>query len=215
MSTSPPSAGGAARGSAPGPAGGIESPRTPPTGGSGGDYRPQRGPGQSPGPELQWPPRPSGRGASLLRPFLVVCIFVLAAALYSAHFTDVMDRLRSERAVSDAAGLLSPEDVKLAADFGKILHRRLGLELRLATFAGEVKAPDLDPRTIFIGLGGGVAVVVLPVLAERALGPEAANYLEKEHFPPYLAEGRAGEGLRRALKLLWDGLIGPGETNES
>jgi hypothetical protein len=152
----------------------------------------------------------------LIRPFLVVCIFVLAAALYSAHFTDVMDRLRSERAVSDAAGMLTPGDLKLAADFARVLHERLGLELRLATFAGEVRASGVDPRTIFIGLSReGGSVVVLPPLAQRALGPEASNYLEKEHFPPYLAQGRAGEGLRRALKLLWDGLIGPGETNES
>jgi hypothetical protein len=146
----------------------------------------------------------------------VVCIFILAAALYSAHFSAVMDRLRSERAVSDAAGMLSPEDLKLASDFAKILHERLGLELRVATFAGEMKTPKPDPRTIFIGLSReGVAEVLLPPLAERALGPEASNYLENEHFSPYLAQGRAGEGLRRALKLLWDGLFGPGETNGS
>ncbi|MBF0480451.1 MAG: hypothetical protein HQK81_02505 [Desulfovibrionaceae bacterium] len=149
-----------------------------------------------------------------MRPFLVVCVFLLAAALYSAHFADVMDRLRSQRSISDAAGLLTPEDLKLATDFAKILRVRAGLEFRLATFAGEATAPELDARTLYIGLGrGGQSEVALPPLAKRALGPEASNYLEKEHFAPYLAQGQAGEGLRRALKLLWDGLIGPGETD--
>ena len=227
--------------SAPGTPTGSDSAQPPYTGGLGGRLSPQRGPGprpgEGPGPRpgegpgsrpgedsrgavFHWPPKPEGRGgragwASLIRPFLVVCIFILAAALYSAHFTDVMDRLRSELAVSDAAGMLSPDELKLASDFAKILHQRVGLELKLATFAGEVKTPALDPRTIFIGLSrDGGSEVVLPPLAQRALGPEAANYLEKEHFSPYLAEGRAGEGLRRALKLLWDGLIGPGDANE-
>jgi hypothetical protein len=154
--------------------------------------------------------------SALLRPFLVICVFILAAGLYSAHFTTVFDRLRGERSVTDAAGLLSPEDLKLAVDFARVLNKRLGLDLRLATFAGEVATPELDGKTIFIGLGAkGQAVVVLSPLAARALGPKVAGYLENDHFPPYIEGGRAGEGLNRALKILWDGLLGPGETNES
>lgn len=157
---------------------------------------------------------PSRRSSPLERFVRGMALLAVVAGVlwaFDARFSRLADRLESQQAISDATGGLSEEDRRFLRQAAEDLRTRFGLELRVRVGPEGLDVPDLDGKTVFIGLSpeAGTARVVLPPLAARALGPDFMAVVEKEILAAALAGGQWPKGLRAAVVFLEQQLSEP------
>lgn len=147
-------------------------------------------------------------GEAFLRGMLLIAVFVVVAALYQRHFKNTMEKIQTRSTVYDQNGLISPDLREALRGFAAALKDEYGVELRVQVRRTGIEEPVLDSKTLFVGLDlyARRAVILLPPLMERALGPEFVGYLRHEHFAPYFARDDWPLGLSTALSMLWDQL---------
>ncbi|MEF2145424.1 MAG: hypothetical protein V3573_08265 [Desulfovibrionaceae bacterium] len=94
--------------------------------------------------------------------------------------------------------------------FAEALERDFGQTCRIRIFQDKVVVPDLDNRTMFIGLSPsrGEALVSFPPMMRRALGQEFERDMMRTHFPAHFASGDWPLGLKTALIQIWQTLAG-------
>jgi hypothetical protein len=137
---------------------------------------------------------------------------------YSGEGRSFMDRVASDTAIEDETGTLSHQDLEFLARFASGLREDFGQQAVIRIFQGPVIMPELDSRTLFIGLSPEMreAMVVFPPLVERALPEGFARRLSTGHFPLAFDAGDWPGGLKAALVDIWRGLagqpLGPGST---
>lgn len=153
-------------------------------------------------------------GEALLRGMLLIAVFVVVAALYQRHFKSTMEKIQTRSTVYDQSGLMSPELRDSLRGFAAALKDEYGVELRIQVRRTGIEEPVMDSKTLFVGLDlyEQRAIILLPPLMERALGPEFVNYLRHEHFAPYFAQDDWPLGLSTALRMLWDQLRAVGSS---
>ncbi|MDQ7832095.1 MAG: TPM domain-containing protein [Desulfovibrionaceae bacterium] len=150
----------------------------------------------------------SSRRTSPLERFFrgMALLAVIAGVLWAfdARFSRLAERLESQQAISDATGGLSEADRRFLRQAAEDLRARFGLELRVRVGTGGVDVPELDEKTVFIGLSPdtGMARVVLPPLAARALGPDFITVVENDMLAAALADGQWPKGLCAAVVFL-------------
>ncbi len=152
----------------------------------------------------------------LLRGLGVVFVFMGVVWLFWKHNARTMEMIEmqqteSQQVVVDATKTLTQEQIKAIRDLGRALKSAYGLELSVRIEDQPIVDPGPDQYMVFFGLypAGSQAVVILPPLAERAVGQGLANYLRSQHFAPYWQSGDWPRGLGEALGLLWDHLNAP------
>jgi hypothetical protein len=157
-------------------------------------------------------PFPSGERFSGSARFIRILAFFVVMTVVAWAFWQQSERtvreLSARQAIADQMKLLSGKDLAFVKEFAANLERRYGLKFRLLTSAEAIAPPDLDQRTLFIGLSPArkEVVIVWPPLLAGALGADFTRYLADEHFTPYLAAGDTSQGLVHALALIWDRL---------
>jgi hypothetical protein len=117
----------------------------------------------------------------------------------------------------EVKGLNEAERAHVLA-FISVLRQNYGVEARVQIAKISPKPPALDGKTLYLGLGltDKTAVVQLPPLMDRALGPDFARSLEREHFPFHFAPGRHWQkGLMAALDLIESRLAALGVKEQS
>lgn len=141
----------------------------------------------------------------LLRTFGLVAVIGLVALAFWKNSERNEERLNARSSFSDAAGALSEDEREHVRAFIGSLRKTYGIEAKVQIAAGELAPPPADGKTLFVGVSPQqkTAVVLLPPLARRALGPDFARQLESEHFPFYFEPGRSWQkGLVLALDLI-------------
>jgi hypothetical protein len=116
-----------------------------------------------------------------------------------------IERLNTRYGLSDETKSLSPDEQEQVQAFIAALHKTYGIEARVQVRLGAPEPPVQDGKTLFVGLSldAKSAVVVLPPLVERALGPDFARSLSAEHFPFHFGPGKRWQkGLLLALDLI-------------
>jgi hypothetical protein len=143
------------------------------------------------------------RAAGLL---LVVGLMVLGFWKNSErNMQRINERANAHASLSDGTKGLSEAEREHVLAFAATLRKTYGAETRVLIAETRPEPPEPDGKTLFIGLGVAdkTAVVRLPPLMARALGPDFAPGLEREHFPFHFAPGRSWQkGLLAALDLI-------------
>lgn len=152
----------------------------------------------------------------LLRGLGVIFVFMGVVWLFWKHNARTLEMIELERAqtqqvIVDATRTLTEEQVKAIRDLAGALKSAYGLELTVRIDDQPIVVPGPDQHTVFMGLypAGRQAVIVLPPLAERAVGQRLADHLRSRHFERYWQSGDWPRGLGEALALLWDRLSAP------
>lgn len=129
-----------------------------------------------------------------------------------------MERLNARYGLADEVKGLSDDERAQAQDFITALRKDYGIEARIQLTQGRSTPPAPDGKTLFLGLHleEKTAVVQLPPLVARALGPDFARSLEQEHFPFHFAPGRNWQkGLLLAMDLIRSRLAALGATEQA
>ncbi len=155
------------------------------------------------------PPKGRTPGESFLRFMLLIAIFVGAGWLYSVHFERSLDAIEARTAINDQTKSLTSDQKQAFREFSKVLKNEFGLELKLVFAAEPPPWPELDNKTIYLGLDTAhhTVDIAVPPLVERALGPGYVDMLKNEHFPPFFEQNRWAMGTAEALADIWKRLI--------
>ncbi len=149
--------------------------------------------------------------SAMWRILLLLLVVLGTIWAYSWHFENLALRLKSQDAILDETGQLPPERLALLRDAGHAMREAYGITLRVQVRTGPVKAPEPDPKTLFIGLdtASGTSVVQLPPLLARALPDGLAQSLANDYFQPYFAADAWPEGLYACVLTILEALRDP------
>ncbi len=140
----------------------------------------------------------------------LVAVFAGVLWAFEARVSRIADRFAASQTVYDETGTLSDEDRDFLRRTAEELKVRFGIELVVRAFRGALVVPDLNEKTVFIGVSMETrkAEVVLPPLAASALGPEFADVVERDILGEALARGQYQKGLVAAVVFLEQELSG-------
>ena len=127
----------------------------------------------------------------IIRSIALVLVFAAVIWGFMKNNERVVDALNKESAVYDETGTLDKEQRKFIVSFTHSMKNEYGLGCRIQIFGGDFTPPELDSKTMYIGLAPAIDVVELsfPPMMRRALGAEFIESLKTEHFLPSFAEG--------------------------
>ena len=139
-------------------------------------------------------------GERLLRALALVLVFAVVVWAFVKNSERVAETLNRQSAVYDETGGLGAEDRDFLAAYGRVLREEFGLECRVQVFAGDFVVPELDAKTIYIGLAPAIGAVEarFPALVAQALGPDVIQALRQE----LLAALSSGEWPARLRSVL-------------
>jgi len=153
--------------------------------------------------------RAKGPLEALLRLVGMFLVMSLAVVGFWKNSERNLERINARQAalsgLADESGGLTEADRTHVLAFIESLRKNYGVVARVHIARETPAPPEADGKTLFIGLGldAKTAVVRLPPLMDRALGPDFARNLEREHFPFHFAPGRSWQkGLLAALDLI-------------
>ena len=167
-------------------------------------FIPRRGGGSGPWLRGKTP------GEQFLRFILLICVFGLVIWLFWQQSEKTMKQLAARGAIWDQTEQLTKGEKDALREFASMFKDDFGLELRLNVVTTDVVLPDLDSKTIFIGLNPETRQVLVefPPLVRRALGTDFLYSLQNEHFTPYFEEGKWPEGLFQGVNRIWEAMMG-------
>ncbi len=145
-----------------------------------------------------------------LRAMALVAVFAGVLWAFEARFSRIADRFAANQTVYDETGTLSAEDRDFLRRTAEELKVRFGIELVVRVFREALVVPDLNEKTVFIGvsLEEREVEVVLPPLAASALGPEFADVVKRDVLGEALDRGQCQKGLVAAVVFLEQELSG-------
>jgi hypothetical protein len=141
----------------------------------------------------------------LLRLVALILVFGLSIFAFWKNSERKMTAINASFGLSDETKSLTADERARVQDFITALRRDYGLEARVQIAEDVLAPPKADGKTLYLGLSARskTAVVQLPPLVARALGPEFAKQMETEHFPFHFGPGRDWrKGLVLALDLI-------------
>jgi len=156
------------------------------------------------------------------RVMALMAVLAVTVVLYQRHFDNALDRIQSKTSIWDQAGILDDESREYVKDVSRDLRRNFGLELRVWARTEPFESPDLDAKTIFIGVyvPGRAAMVIFPPLVAKALDPDFRRFLEEDHFSEYFKKDDPATGMLAAVGLIYQALTddqsggAPGEKGD-
>jgi len=116
-----------------------------------------------------------------------------------------LERINARYGLADEVKGLSPAERDHVMAFITAMRQNYGIEARVRLSRTRPTPPEPDGKTLFVGLcpEEKFAVVQMPPLVARALGPDFARQMETEHFPFHFAPGKSWQkGLLLALDLM-------------
>jgi uncharacterized membrane protein YgcG len=149
-------------------------------------------------------------GEQFLRFILLICVFALVVWLFWQQSEKTMKQLAARGTVWDQTSELSKGQKDALREFASMFKDDFGLELKLNVVHTDVVLPDLDSKTIFIGLNPETQQVLVefPPLMRRALGDEFLYSIQNDHFTPYFEKGNWAEGLFQGVNKIWEAMMG-------
>lgn len=121
-----------------------------------------------------------------IRSLLLVLIFAAVVWAFMENNKRVVDRLNRESAVYDETKRLDNDQKKFIVSFTKSLREEFGLESQIQIFGGDFVVPELDNKTLYIGIAPPIKEVEIrfPPIVKQAVGTEFIEMLRTDHFLP-------------------------------
>ncbi len=144
----------------------------------------------------------------IIRTILLLLVFGAVIWAFSVNNNRVVDRLNQESAIYDETGTLTKEQKKFITSFTRTIKDEFGIASRIQIFGGDFVVPELDSKTLYIGLAPSINEVQIrfPVLLRTALGPDFAEKLKTEHFLPSFKYNDWAEEMQVVLIAIFDKL---------
>lgn len=127
----------------------------------------------------------------VIRSLLLVLVFAAVIWAFMENNQRVIERLNLDGAVYDETKTLDSDQKKFIVSFTRSLRDEYGLDCKVHIYGGDFVVPELDAKTMFIGIAPAIEVVELrfPPMMRQALGPEFIESLKTTFLLPSLKEG--------------------------
>lgn len=121
-----------------------------------------------------------------VRSIALVLVFAAVIWAFMKNNERVVERLNKEAAIYDETHRLDSDQKKFIVSFTRSLKKEFGLDSQIQIFGGDFVVPELDNKTLYIGLAPAINEVEIrfPPMMRQALGTEFIDRLETEHFLP-------------------------------
>ena len=127
----------------------------------------------------------------IVRSLALVLVFAAVCWGFIKNNERVVDVLNRDSAVYDETKTLDKDQRRFIASFGRTLKDEFGLSSQIQVFGGDFTVPELDAKTMYIGLSPvtGEVQIRFPALMRQALGDDLILALRTEYLEPAIAEG--------------------------
>jgi hypothetical protein len=144
----------------------------------------------------------------LIRTLALLLIFAAVAWAFMKNNERVVDMLNRDGVVYDETNTLDKDQKKFIVSFTRALKDEFGLTCKVQIFGGDFAVPELDAKTMYIGLAPSIGVVELrfPALMRTALGPDLITALNKEYLLPSLATNQWPMEIQVVLATIYEKL---------
>lgn len=148
------------------------------------------------------------RKEKIIRTIALLLVFAAVIWAFTKNNERVVERLNRESSVYDETASLDDDQRKYIASFTRTMRDEFGVESRIQIFSGDFTVPELDNKTLYIGLAPpiGEAEVVFPPIMRRALGDDFAAMLVTEHLLPSFEQGDWPQELQIVLATIFQQL---------
>jgi len=122
----------------------------------------------------------------IIRSLALMLVFGVVIWAFMKNNERVVDTLNRHSIIYDETKTLNNEQKKFIISFTRTIKDEFGLDCRIQIFGGDFVVPELDSKTMYIGLAPSVGEVELrfPAMMRRALGDEYIESLVTENFLP-------------------------------
>lgn len=143
-----------------------------------------------------------------IRSIALVLVFAAVIWAFMENNKRVVDKLNQESSVYDETKRLDTAQKKFIVSFTRSLQDEFGVTAQVQIFGGDFVVPELDNKTLYIGISPSINEVQLrfPPMMRQALGPEFIEMLKTDIFlPSFKYDDWPGE-LQVALVTIFDKL---------
>lgn len=147
-------------------------------------------------------------GEMFLRAMLLLAVIVAVAAAFWWQSGQALEKINARGSVWDETKILTKDQKQALRSYASNLKSEHGIKLRLHIRKNDVVLPEIDRRTLFIGINPHTQQVLIefPPLLRKAFGDDYMYHMQNEHFAQYFAKGEWQQGLVAALGKIWDDL---------
>ncbi|WP_147819912.1 hypothetical protein [Salidesulfovibrio onnuriiensis] len=163
-------------------------------------------------------PAPKGKTVMerTLRTLGMLLVFLVVIWAFYKNNENVLERVQKNRSVWDETGQLDKDEISYLRDFVKSMRERFGVAVKIQVFKGDVEMPELDSKTIYIGLSpaGRQVAVEFPPLLRPALGADFIESVNNEFFAEAFDTGQWGRELQILTTMIWSRLAALEESTQ-
>ncbi len=143
-----------------------------------------------------------------IRTLALILIFGAVIWAFSKNNERVVERLNKDGVVYDETGTLDVKQKKFIISFTRALRDEFGLSSKIQIFGGDFTVPELDAKTMYMGLAPSIGVVELrfPGMMRQALGDEFIMKLKTEHLLPSFKYNDWPQEIQVVLVAIFDKL---------
>ena len=144
-----------------------------------------------------------------IRTIALLLVFAAVMWAFTKNNERVVDALNRQSSVYDETGTLDDDQRKFIASFTKSLRDEFGLSSQIQIFETAMEIPELDAKTLYIGLVPTMGEVELrfPGLVRTAVGQEFIDGLKTDYFLPSFERGDWPQELQIVLATIFDRLV--------
>ena len=149
-------------------------------------------------------------GEKFLRAMLLLAVFAVTGYLFWVQTGKNMEEIQNRGMIADKTGTLTKEEKKILREMGLFLEQEFGQDLKVVVDVEPVALPELDSKTIFLGLcpEERQVLVEVPPLVRSRLDAEFVLELQTSFFSPYFDSGDWPRGILEAVKAIIQQLTG-------
>ncbi|BDQ33932.1 TPM domain-containing protein [Pseudodesulfovibrio portus] len=153
----------------------------------------------------------------VIRSILLILVFAAVIWAFTENNKRVIDRLNLDGAVYDETGTLDKEQQKFIVSFTRSLRDDYGLDCKIQIYGGDFVVPELDAKTLYIGLAPSIDVVEMrfPPMMRQALGPEFIESLKSTFLLPSFKQGDWPTAIQEVLVEIYNKLESLGKERDN
>jgi len=151
----------------------------------------------------------------VVRTILLIVVFAAVIWAFTKNNQRVVNILNQEAAIYDETKTLDTEQKKFIISFTRALKDEFGLEAKIQIYGGNFVVPELDSKTMYIGLAPPINEVQVrfPALMRQALGDEFIEEIKTENFLPSFKYNDWPQEIQVVLVRIYDRLTQLNEGN--
>lgn len=144
----------------------------------------------------------------MLRTLALMLVFAAVIWAFTKNNERVVEMLNQQSSIYDETGTLDAEKKKFIISFVRTIRDEYGVEARIQIFGGDFTVPEVDNKTLYIGLAPSINEVQLrfPPLMQQALGSDFIEKLKTDHFLPSFQYNDWQEEIQVVLIAIFDRL---------